>query len=73
MTTAADGEDDSMSKENHLALMELQSKFQAMDGEAFQTMMDQHGHDPTLQEVQAALHQLIASDPERFLEPDSNM
>lgn len=58
--------------ENHLALMELQSKFQAMDGEAYQTMMDQHGHDPTLQEVQAALHQLIASDPARFLEPDDD-
>ena len=65
----ADGEQGEMSTENHLALMELQSKFQAMDGEAYQTFMDQHGHDPTLQEAQAALHQLIASDPARFLEP----
>jgi hypothetical protein len=56
--------------ENHLALMELQSKFQAMDGEAYQTMMDKYGHDPTLQEVQAALHELVASDPSRFLQDD---
>ena len=69
----AEGEQDGeMSTENHLALMELQSKFQAMDGEAYQTFMDQHGHDPTLQEAQAALHQLIASDPARFLEPGDN-
>ena len=41
-----------------------------MDGDAYATMMDATGHDPTITEVQQALHVLIASDPSRFLAED---
>jgi hypothetical protein len=52
-------------------MLGIQAKLQSMDGDAFATMMDATGHDPTIAEVKQALHALIATDPLRFLGEDN--
>ena len=66
----AQGDEDE--EEDHTALMEAQVQLSNMSPDAFNRMMDLSGHDPTLRQVQQAIHELVSSDPERFLADESS-
>ena len=68
----AEVQGDEGEEEDHTALMEAQVQLSNMSPDAFNRMMDLSGHDPTLRQVQQAIHELVSSDPERFLADESS-